>query len=35
MSSASMSSIMDAGPSIAVQMVGLSGVPQAGDEFQV
>jgi hypothetical protein len=24
-----------AGPSIAVQMVGLNGVPQAGDEFQV
>lgn len=27
--------ISEAGPSIAVQLVGLNSVPQAGDEFQV
>ncbi len=27
--------IQEAGPSIAVQLIGLNSVPQAGDEFQV
>lgn len=27
--------IQEAGPSIAVQLIGLNAVPQAGDEFQV
>eukprot|EP00879_Flechtneria_rotunda_P023819 GHRR01025222.1.p1 GENE.GHRR01025222.1~~GHRR01025222.1.p1 ORF type:complete len:520 (+),score=181.23 GHRR01025222.1:409-1968(+) len=35
LSNAAGSTITEAGPSIAVQMIGLNAVPQAGDEFQV
>jgi translation initiation factor IF-2 len=35
LSNAAGASITEAGPSIAVQMVGLNNVPQAGDEFKV
>lgn len=35
LSNAAGSAISSAGPSIAVQLIGLNAVPQAGDEFQV
>jgi translation initiation factor IF-2 len=35
LSNAAGAAITSAGPSIAVQLIGLNAVPQAGDEFQV